>query len=109
VLWVAITFAGMLGLGRSFVLEREPGRAGWPAVGAGGPASALYFGKMIVMLLYQPGRVDQWPVFVILFNQSANTLPWLWRGVVVLATIGFAGVGRLFSAMAVYTRALVSC
>jgi heme exporter protein B len=44
------------------------------------------------------------PVFVILFNQSAATLPAL-VGVVILGTIGFASVGTLFSAMAVHTRA----
>ena len=44
------------------------------------------------------------PVFVILFNQAAATLPAL-VGVVILGTIGFASVGTLFSAMAVHTRA----
>jgi heme exporter protein B len=44
------------------------------------------------------------PFFIVLFNQPVTVLPWL-VGVIVLGTLGFAGVGTLFSAMAVHTRA----
>jgi heme exporter protein B len=44
------------------------------------------------------------PFFIILFNQSLDMLPAL-SVVVILGTLGFAGVGTLFSAMAVHTRA----
>lgn len=67
--------------------------------------SAIYLGKMLGNLLFI-GVVEViiLPIFIVLFNLSAQDLPLL-VGVVVLGTIGFAGVGTLFSAMAVHTRA----
>lgn len=104
VLWVAITFAGMLGLGRSFVLERDRGVLDGLLL-APVDRSAIYFGKMIGNALFiSLVELIIVPVFIILFNQPAAALPWL-GGVVVLGTVGFAGVGTLFSAMAVHTRA----
>ena len=104
VLWVAIVFAGMLGLSRSFVLERDRGVLDGLLL-APIDRSAIYFGKMIGNVLFiSVVEIVVLPIFVILFNQSAATLPWL-VGVVVLGTIGFASVGTLFSAMAVHTRA----
>jgi len=104
VLWVAIAFAGMLGLSRSFILERDRGVLDGLLL-APVDRSAIYFGKMIGNVLFI-GLVEIviLPFFVILFNQPASTLPAL-VGVVILGTIGFAGVGTLFSAMAVHTRA----
>jgi len=104
VLWVAIVFAGMLGLSRSFVLERDRGVLDGLLL-APIDRSAIYFGKMIGNVLFiSVVEIVVLPVFVILFNQSAATLPLL-VGVVILGTIGFASVGTLFSAMAVHTRA----
>ena len=104
VLWVAITFAGMLGLSRSFVLERDRGVLDGLLL-APVDRSAIYFGKMIGNVLFISGvEIVILPVFIILFNQSAAALPPL-CGVVILGTIGFASVGTLFSAMAVHTRA----
>ncbi|HMR63698.1 MAG TPA: heme exporter protein CcmB [Anaerolineae bacterium] len=104
VLWVAITFAGMLGLGRSFVVERDRGVLDGLLL-APVDRSAIYFGKMIGNVLFITiVELFILPIFMILFNQSAGDLPAL-AGVVILGTIGLAGVGTLFSAMAVHTRA----
>lgn len=104
VLWVAIAFAGMLGLSRSFILERDRGVLDGLLL-APVDRSAIYFGKMIGNVLFiSLVEVVILPVFIILFNQPAATLPLL-AGVVILGTIGFASVGTLFSAMAVHTRA----
>jgi heme exporter protein B len=104
VLWVAIAFAGMLGLSRSFILELDRGVLDGLLL-TPVDRSAIYFGKMIGNVLFiSVVEVMLLPVFVILFNQPANVLPML-VGVVILGTIGFAGVGTLFSAMAVHTRA----
>ncbi len=104
VLWVAIAFAGMLGLNRSFVLERDRGVLDGLLL-APIDRSAIYFGKMIGNVLFiSVVEIIVLPVFMILFNQPVAVLPWL-VGVVILGTIGFASVGTLFSAMAVHTRA----
>jgi len=104
VLWVAIIFAGMLGLSRSFILERDQGVLDGLLL-APIDRSAIYFGKMIGNVLFiSVVEIVVLPIFMILFNQPANILPML-VGVVILGTIGFASVGTLFSAMAVHTRA----
>jgi heme exporter protein B len=104
VLWVAIAFAGMLGLSRSFILERDRGVLDGLLL-APVDRSAIYFGKMIGNVLFiSIVEIFILPFFIVLFNQSIATLPML-VGVVILGTIGFASVGTLFSAMAVHTRA----
>ncbi|MBN1994147.1 MAG: heme exporter protein CcmB [Anaerolineae bacterium] len=104
VLWIAITFAGMLGLSRSFILERDRGVLDGLLL-APVDRSAIYFGKMIGNVLFISFvEIIILPFFIILFNQPLAIIPQL-GGVIILGTIGFAGVGTLFSAMAVHTRA----
>jgi heme exporter protein B len=104
VLWVAIAFAGMLGLNRSFILELDRGVLDGLLLSPV-DRSAIYFGKMLGNVLFiSLVEIIVLPIFVILFNLSASMLPML-VGVVILGTIGFASVGTLFSAMAVHTRA----
>ncbi len=103
VIWVALTFAGVLGLSRSFILEKDKGcLEGLMLCPVG--RDVIYFGKMLGSLTFiLVVAVIVLPIFFILFN-----LP-IFRPelvlIVVLATIGFASVGTLFSAMAVNTKA----
>jgi heme exporter protein B len=104
VLWVAIAFAGMLGLSRSFIVERDRGVLDGLLL-APVDRSAIYLGKMIGNVLFiSLVEIIILPFFIILFNQSVTALPPL-AGVVILGSISFASVGTLFSAMAVHTRA----
>ena len=102
VLWVTFIFAGMLGLNRSFVLEKDKGCLEGLLL-CPVDRSAIYFGKMlgnvIFMLIVEAIIL---PIFSILFNVSLFQPVLLL--IVVLGTLGFAGVGTLFSAMAVHTR-----
>ena len=103
VLWVTFIFAGMLGLSRSFVLEKDKGCLEGLLL-CPVDRSAIYFGKMLGNVIFMT-TVEAMilPIFSILFNiplfQPVLLL------IVVLGTLGFAGVGTLFSAMAVHTRA----
>ena len=104
VLWVAIAFAGMLGLSRSFIMEKDRGSMEGLLL-TPVDRSAIYLGKMLGNLLFiVVVEVVILPIFVVLFNLSAEDLPLL-AGVMILGALGFAGVGTLFSAMAVHTRA----
>jgi heme exporter protein B len=104
VLWVAIAFAGMLGLSRSFILERDRGVFDGLLL-APVDRSAIYFGKMIGNVLFiSLVELVILPFFMVLFNQSLSVLPGV-AGVIILGSISLAGVGTLFSAMAVHTRA----
>ena len=102
ILWVSFTFGGVLGLNRSFGLEKDRGNLHGLMLS---PVSrdTLYFGKMLgnfVFMLIVEAIV--YPAFAILFN-----LP-LWIPglipIILLATLGISAVGTVFSAMAVNTR-----
>ena len=102
ILWVAFTFGGALGLNRSMALENESG--GLHALMLA-PVSRdlIFFGKMLGSFLFMLlVEVAVFPVFAVLYNFSL-LLPGL-IPIAVLATLGIATVGTLFSAMAVNTR-----
>lgn len=104
VLWVAIAFAGMLGLGRSFITERDRGSLEGLLL-APVDRSAIYLGKLLGNILFiSVVEVGILPLFIVFFNQPLSVVPAL-VGVIILGTIGFAGVGTLFSAMVIHTRA----
>ena len=104
VLWVAIAFAGMLGLSRSFIMEKDRGSMEGLLL-TPVDRSAIYLGKMLGNVLFiTVVEIIILPIFMVLFNLPADVLPPL-LGVMILGTIGFAGVGTLFSAIAVHTRA----
>jgi heme exporter protein B len=100
---VTVTFAGVLGLGRAFARERDR-RTLDGLLLAPVDRSALYLAKVITsiasMLVVE---VVALPAFVGLFNLVVD-LPLLVLAL-VLGTIGLAGVGTLFAAIAAHTRA----
>ncbi len=104
ILWVAFTFSGMLGLSRSFILEKDRGSLEGLLL-CPVDRSAIYLGKMLSNMALM-GIVEAFvlPITFVLFNLSFRAVPML-VVVVALGTLGFAGVGTLFSAMAVNTRA----
>ncbi|HID29261.1 MAG TPA: heme ABC transporter permease [Desulfobacterales bacterium] len=105
ILWVAFVFAGVLGLHRSFTLEKEKdclqGLMLCPI-----DRSAIYLGKilgnMTVMMVVEAATLL---LFLMLFNLPILRLLPKLVVVVFLGTLGFASVGTLFSAMSVNTRA----
>ena len=102
-LWVAFTFAGVLGLNRSFALEKERGGMEGLLLSPTG-RDLLYFGKMLGAFLFMLAvELVMLPAFSVMFNLPL-VQPGLWL-IVALATFGFAAVGTAFSAMAVNTRA----
>jgi heme exporter protein B len=103
VLWATVAFAGVLSLGRSFARERDRGTLEGLLL-APMDGSALYLSKMLanlaVMLLVEAVTL---PVYVALFAVRVDLGRLLL--VLVLGTLGMAGVGTLFAAMAAHTRA----
>ena len=102
ILWVAYMFGGVLGLNRSFAIERDRGNIHGLMLAPVG-RDAIFFGKFLgnlaFMLLVEAAV---YPVFAVLFN-----MPLLVPGIVpvaLLATVGIAAVGTVFAAMAVNTR-----
>ena len=103
VLWVAFTFAGVLGLSRSFVLEKDKGCLQGLML-CPVDRGLLYLGKMLSIVVFMlVVEAIILPVFVILLDQPL--FPPQLVVIALLATIGFAAVGTLFSALAVNTKA----
>lgn len=103
VLWVAIAFAGVLGLGRAFINEKDKGSLAGLLL-APVDRSAIYFGKMLANLVFiLIVELFIVPLTVLFFNVSLISLSLLL--VLLLGTMGFAIVGTVFSALAVNTRA----
>jgi heme exporter protein B len=102
-LWVAISFAGTLGLNRAFVIEMDKGSLAGLLL-APMDRAAIYFGKVLGNLLFMLiVEAVLLPLIMIFFNLSLFSVPHLL--VLLLGTIGFAVVGTIFSAIAVNTRA----
>ena len=102
ILWVTFTFAGVLGLNRSFAQEKERGSlAGLVLCPV--DSDTIYLGKMLSSLMFMLiVEAIILPIFSILFNLFVF-MPEL-AVIAVLATVGFASVGTLFSALAVNTK-----
>ena len=103
VLWVAIVFGGVVGLTRSFSLEKDNGSLTGLMLA---PVSrdTIYFGKMLAAFLFMVAvEIVVFPVFIVLYDMAyaaPEMVP-----IALLTTLGIAAVGTLFSAMAVNTRA----
>jgi heme exporter protein B len=103
IVWVAISFAGTLGLNRAFVIEQDKGSLAGLLL-APVDRSAIYFGKLLGNLLFMlVVEIIILPLVMIFYNLSLLTPPHLLA--LFLGTYGFAAVGTVFSAIAVNTRA----
>jgi len=102
-LWIAFTFAGMLGLSRSFAGEKEEGCLDGLKL-CPVDRSDIYNGKVlsnaVLMFLMEIATL---PIFIVLFSYDVQNLPGLII-VIILGTFGFIFVGTLLSALTVNTR-----
>lgn len=102
ILWIAITFGGVLGLNRSFALEKEGGNIHGLMTAPVG-RDVIFFGKMLSIFLFMVVvEALIFPVFAVMYNFSL-LMPGL-IPIALLATLAIATVGTVFSAMAVNTR-----
>ncbi len=103
VLWVAFTFAGTLGLSRSFAAEMENGCLEGLKLSPI-DRSSIYIGKTIsnafLMFIVELLTI---PIFIVLFNYNISGIPGL-ALVIFLGTFGFVSVGTLLSALSSGTR-----
>ena len=104
-LWLGVLLAALLGLGRSFVLERD--NDCWEALLlTPGDKGAVYVGKLIGnILLMTLVEAVVLGLFVLFMNVDiGRALPGLFL-VLFLGTLGIAAVGTLFGAMTAHVRA----
>jgi heme exporter protein B len=100
-LWVAILFTALLGLGRAFASEREQGLLD-ALVLAPCDRSAIWLAKTVAMLVFVLlAEIVALPAFALFFGGlDAATIAG-----VALANLGICAVGTLLAAMAVWSRA----
>jgi heme exporter protein B len=104
VLWVIFTFAGLLGLQRSFASELAD-RAVDALLGAPISRESIYLGKALANLVFVLGiLLVTIPAVVLFYNLPVGGGIVMLAGIAGLAAIGLVAVGTLFSAMAVNTR-----
>ncbi|NQW17247.1 MAG: heme exporter protein CcmB [Chloroflexi bacterium] len=103
VLWVAFIFAAILGLNRSFIIEKD-GNALEGMMLSPVSRDTILVGKTLGNLLFMiTALVVLFPVFTALFN--VNVLKVEIIVIAVLATIGLSTIGTMFAALSVNTRA----
>jgi len=103
-LWITFLFSGILGLNRSFSLEKE-NMAIHGMLLAPVDRGLIYFGKfganLIILLIAEFFTL---PFFLLFLNMPLFQHFWWIIAIIVLGTIGFVAVGTLFSAMSVNTK-----
>lgn len=105
VLWIAFTFAGMLGLSRTFAMETENGCLEALML-CPMDRGAIYTGKILssLVIVFLMEAVTL-PFFIILFNYSLNMQTMvLLLFILFLGTFGFIAAGTLISALTLSTR-----
>ncbi|MDD4330739.1 MAG: heme exporter protein CcmB [Methanosarcinaceae archaeon] len=105
VLWVAFTFAGTLGLSRTFVLENENGCLDALKL-CPIDRSAIYTGKVFSnLVLVLITEAVTFPLFIVLFNYSPGHFSLFGFSLILfLGTFGFIVTGTLLSALTLRTR-----
>jgi heme exporter protein CcmB len=104
ILWVAISFAGTLAMGRTFERERynDTLRA---LILAPADRPAVYVGKLLgLLLLLGLVEVVLLPLIGLLFTAPIFAFPLKLMALLAAGTLGFCAVGTLFAAMLVRVR-----
>ena len=104
-LWLGFVLAGLLGLGRSFLAERE--NDCWEGLRLSpGDKSAIYLGKLAGNCVLMTAVEI---ILVVLFGVFYDVDLWTPAAplalVLALGTVGLAAVGTLFAAMTTHVRA----
>jgi heme exporter protein B len=103
-IWMTLVLAGLLGLGRTFELEKEDG-AFQGLLAAPLPREALYLGKWLsnTVLLTVVTLVTVL-VFAFFYQVELPRNPLPLAGVLLLGVTGFSALGTLFSGITAGTR-----
>ncbi|UOD35250.1 heme exporter protein CcmB [Deferribacteraceae bacterium V6Fe1] len=104
ILWMAIVFAGILGLNKSMMSEVNGGNLNALLL-APVDKSAIFFGKVLsnfIFLIFM--EIVTIPVFTIFYNVNIFKHTLLSIPVFILGTYGFSVLGTLFSIISVKSR-----
>ncbi len=103
-IWMIVVLGGLLGLGRTFELEKEEGAIEGLLV-APVPRDALYLGKVLANCVLLTVVVALTVFVIALFFQLEASVSWLALfAVLIIGTVGFVALGTLFSGITAGTR-----
>jgi len=103
-LWVALIFAGVLGLSRSFVAERENDCLHGLLL-APVDRGTIYLAKAVANVLFMlMAQVVIVPIFLFFFNVPVGLNLFGVMLALALGLVGFSAIGTLFAAISVRTR-----
>ncbi|MCC6543905.1 MAG: heme exporter protein CcmB [Nitrospirae bacterium] len=105
ILWIAFSFTGIIGLGKSFLVETQ-NDCMENLLMAPIPKGAVYLGKLLGNFLFMlVVEIIIFPLFVIFFNLDIfGQIPMIML-ICFLGTLGLAAMGTLLSAMTVQIKA----
>lgn len=104
-IWLAIAFSSVLALGRTWQREREEGALVGLLVSPI-PRASIFLGKALGVLVFVTVvELIVVPIVALMFHVELLDVAAYLAPVMVLGTIGVAGIGTLFGAMTVRTRA----
>ncbi|ADD67131.1 cytochrome c-type biogenesis protein CcmB [Denitrovibrio acetiphilus DSM 12809] len=104
ILWMAVIFAGLLGLNKSMMSEVNGGNFSALLL-APVDRSAIFFGKAISNFMFMMVvELITIPLFTVLYNISIFNSSYMPMTVFLMGTYGFAILGTLFSIISVNTR-----
>lgn len=105
IIWVAFTFTGIIGLGKSFTSELQNDCLESLQMSPA-PKGAIYLGKTAANFLFMLSvEILLFPLFVLFFNLDVIEAVGTLLIIFFLATLGLSAVGTLFSALTVQIRA----
>lgn len=102
--WITILFAGVIGFGRTFEIERDDGAMDALLL-APVDHSGLFLAKAVANLAFIAiAEAVLLPTFALLFHFDLGLDWFAFLAVVALVDIGFVAVGTLFASVAAQTR-----
>ncbi len=104
ILWIAVAFAGSLGISRAFERERE-GETFRALLLGPAPRSAVYMGKLASVLCFMVVvEAVVVPMVALFFGAAIGAHPIRLAALMLLGTLGYAAAGALFGAALIRTR-----
>lgn len=104
ILWVAILFSSVLGLGRVFAREKENGCVAALLISPVSPGEIFVAKALVNFSLMSLAELVLVPIFFVLFGARLSGSPLALLPILLLVNFGFSATGTLVSAISAGTR-----
>ncbi|ORJ60589.1 heme exporter protein CcmB [Geothermobacter hydrogeniphilus] len=104
ILWVAVIFSAVLGLGRVFAREKENGCVAALLLSPVAPGEIFIAKALVNFILMILAQLVLVPIFFVLFGSNFSGGPVALLPILLLVNLGFSTAGTLISAISAGTR-----